>query len=87
MNPLSSGASLDSLLNSILGLVVQIGTVVVILMLVYVGFLFATAGGDSSQISKAREALTWTIVGALVLLGAQAIASGIQATVSALSGG
>jgi hypothetical protein len=87
LNPLSAGTSLPVLLQDILGFVVKIGAVAVVLMLVYVGFLFATAGGNESQISKAREALLWTIVGALILLGAQAIASGIQATAQALSTG
>jgi hypothetical protein len=87
LNPLSAGTNLPTLLQDILGFVVKIGAVVVVLMLVYVGFLFATAGGNEGQISKAREALLWTIVGALILLGAQAIASGIQATAQALSSG
>ncbi|MGH7175209.1 MAG: TrbC/VirB2 family protein [Minisyncoccia bacterium] len=87
LNPLSAGTSLSTLLQDILGFVIKIGAVVVVLMLVYVGFLFATAGGNESQITKAREALLWTVVGALILLGAQAIASGIQATANALSTG
>ncbi len=65
----------------------QIGTVIIILMLVYVGFLFVTAQGNDSKISEARTALLWTVVGALILLGAQAISLGIQSTVQALSTG
>lgn len=87
LNPLSSGTSLQSLLQAILAFVVKIGTVVVVLMLVYVGYLFATAQGEPAEISKAKDALMWTIIGALILLGAQAIASGIQATANALSTG
>jgi heme/copper-type cytochrome/quinol oxidase subunit 2 len=66
---------------------VRIGTIVVILMLVYVGFLFVVARGSDTKLSEARQALLWTIVGALILLGAQAISLGIQATVTALSPG
>lgn len=86
-NPLQGGASLESFLNSILAFVVRIGTIVVILMLVYVGFLFVAARGEPEKISAARTALLWTIVGALILLGAQAISLGIQATVNAISAG
>ena len=64
----------------------QIGTIVIVLMLVYVGFLFVTARGEPGKITTARTALLWTVVGALVLLGAQAISLGIQSTVQALSG-
>lgn len=87
INPLGTGATLSSFLTSILDLVIQIGSVVVILMLVYVGFLFVVARGEPAAITKARQALLWTVVGALILLGAQAIAKGIEATVQALSVG
>lgn len=92
MNPLgnnvcsSNGTCLMNFLNSILKLVIQIGAVVVVLMLVYVGFLFVVAQGNESKLTTAKNALLWTVIGALVLLGAQAIASGIQATIQALGG-
>ncbi len=84
-NPLGSGATLPGLLASILAFVVRIGAIVVVFMLVYVGFLFVTARGKEADITQARQALLWTVVGALILLGAQAIAIAIQATVQALS--
>jgi|CXWL01.1.fsa_nt_gi heme/copper-type cytochrome/quinol oxidase subunit 2 len=86
INPLKSGTSLETFLGNILAFVVRIGTIVVILMLVYVGFLFVTARGEPGKITTAREALLWTVIGALVLLGAQAISMGILATVQALGG-
>jgi hypothetical protein len=88
VNPLGDGMTLNSFLLSILKIVTEtIGPVVVILMLVYVGFLFVAAQGNSTKISAAREMLLWTVVGALILLGAVAIAKGIEATVQALSTG
>lgn len=72
-------------LGKILDLVIKIGTVVVVLMLVYVGFLFVTAQGVPASITAARSALLWTVVGALILLGAKAIQVGITATVKALA--
>ncbi len=56
-------------------------------MLVFVGYEFVAAQGAPEKIKEARGMLLWTVVGALVLLGAQAIAMGIQATVTALTGG
>ncbi|MDE1919742.1 MAG: hypothetical protein KGH56_03560 [Patescibacteria group bacterium] len=94
INPLNSGNCtpgssncLMNFLNSILALVIRIGTVVVVLMLVFVGYKFVVAQGEPGKISEAREMLLWTVVGALVLLGAQAISYGIRATVAALSVG
>lgn len=56
-------------------------------MLVYVGYLFVVARGNPGEIEAARKALLWTLIGALILLGAKAIAIGIQQTVQALSVG
>ena len=82
-----NGNCLESFLNNILAFVIRIGTIVVILMLVYVGYLFVIAQGEPAKITEARKALLWTVVGALILLGAQAIAIAIKATVKALSVG
>ena len=86
INPLKSGTSLESFLGNILQFVVRIGTIAVILMLIFVGFKFVMARGAPAEIEKAKGMLLWTIIGALVLLGAQAISMGILATVQALGG-
>lgn len=86
-NPLQGGSSLESFLLNILDFVINIGSIVVVLMLVYVGFKFVTAQGEPGKISEAREMLLWTVIGALVLLGSKAIALGVEATVKALSSG
>lgn len=93
INPLNSGnctpngTCLMEFLNKILDFVVQIGAIAVILMLVYVGYLFVIAQGEPGKISEARNALLWTVIGALILLGAKAISVGIQSTVQAISAG
>lgn len=86
INPLQSGTSLESFLGSILDFIIRIGQVVVILMMVYVGFKFVTAQGNETKISEAKNMLLWTVIGALVLLGAKAIQIGITATVQSLGG-
>lgn len=87
LNPLGANGTLPGLLMSILAFVVRIGTFVVIFMLVYVGYLFVAARGAPAKIAEAKSALLWTVVGALILLGAQAIAAGIQATVQSIGSG
>lgn len=86
INPLKSGTSLSGFLDNILNFVIEIGTIVIILMIVYVGFMFVTAQGSDSKLTTARQALLWTVIGALILLGAKAIALGIESTVKALGG-
>ena len=88
MNPLGTGTTINSFLLSILNIITNtIGPVIVILMLVYVGFKFVAAQGNESKLTEAKQMLLWTVIGALVLLGAKVIAMGIQATVQALSTG
>lgn len=83
VNPLRAG-SIPELLAIVLQGLVQIGSIILVLMLVWVGFQFVVAQGNEEKIRSAREGLMWTVIGGLVLLGAQAIATLIQATVNAL---
>ena len=85
-NPLGT-TDLEGLVLKILAFIIRIGAIVIIFMLVYVGFLFVTERGEPAKLTVARQALLWTVVGALILLGSQAIALAIQATVGAISAG
>jgi hypothetical protein len=85
-NPLKNINSLGELVNAILAAVVKIGGIVLVLALVYVGFLFVAAQGNEEKIRNARSALMWTVIGGLILLGATAISAVITATVGGLTG-
>ena len=50
-------------------------------MLVYSGFLFVSAQGNPEKLATARKAIMWTIIGAVVVLGASVLASAIEGTV------
>lgn len=82
-NPLNAG-SIPELIGVVLRAVVQLGSIVLILALVWVGFLFVAAQGAEEKIREARNALVWTVIGGLILLGATAISAAIQATAQAL---
>lgn len=83
-NPLNDIDSLPEFLNAILGGIVQIGTIILIMMLVYVGFLFVAARGNAEKIQGAKSALVWTVIGGLILLGATSIQLVIEGTVNSL---
>lgn len=83
-NPLQNIDSLPELIDAILHAVVQIGAILLTVMLVWVGFLFVVAQGNPEKLSTARSALIWTVIGGLILLGAEAISQVIQATVKGL---
>lgn len=83
INPLKV-CSIPEFLALVLQGVVQIGSMILVLALIWVGFLFVAAQGNEEKIKNARSALVWTVVGGLLLLGAQGIALVIHATVSSL---
>lgn len=84
-NPLKF-CSLEQLLVGLLQLVIQIGSLIIIIMVIYTGFLFVMARGNPSKIEEARTALLWTLIGGVILLGAQGITLAIQETVTSITG-
>ncbi|MEK7063511.1 MAG: hypothetical protein AAB955_02350 [Patescibacteria group bacterium] len=82
-NPLQT-ASLSQFLTMLLRLVAEIASPIIVLMIVYIGFLFITAQGNPDKLKKAREYFLWAMIGALLVLGAYALSLAIEGTVSQL---
>ena len=72
---------IPSFLLLLVDLVFLIATPIIVVFIIYAGFLFVTAGGNEAQVTKAKTVILWTLIGAAVLLGAKVIAAAIQATV------
>jgi len=87
-NPFSKvgqNGNLGDLLYAVLdNAVIPVGGIVVVLMIIYSGFLFVTARGNEEQLKVAKRSFTYAAIGAAILLGAKAIALAIQSTVNAL---
>src|ERR1035437_3161051 len=86
-NPIGTAgapASLPAFIQTILTGFLKIGIPIVALAVIYCGFLFVFARGNPEKLTKAKDSLLWTLVGAGVLLGAWAIAQMISATVTGL---
>ncbi len=81
VNPLGEGTTLECLLLDIIDLFIQLGSMVIVVMIIYIGFLFVAAQGNPEKLSGAKMMLLWTLIGGLILLGSKGIAIGIQATV------
>ncbi len=82
-NPIKSGSVAEVMLG-FFKILVQLGAVAVTLAIVYAGFLFVVAKGNPEQLNKAKTTLFWTIIGSMVLLGAQVIAQVIENTIKQL---
>lgn len=82
-NPISTD-TINEFIKILLEGVLKIGMPIVALAIIYCGFLFVSATGNSEKIKKAKDALMYTLIGAAILLGAWAIAKLISETVLAL---
>ncbi len=76
--------TLQEFIRVLLTGVIRIGLPIVVLAIIYCGFLFVKARGKPEEISKAKDALLYTLIGAAILLGSWAIAEMIRDTVLAL---
>jgi hypothetical protein len=56
------------------------------IMIIYSGLLFVTGRGNPEKIKQAKQTLTYTVIGAAIVLGAFVISAAIQGTVSQLLG-
>jgi hypothetical protein len=81
-NPLSGTNTLDGFLGKILDAVVLLLTPVVVIMMLYSGFLFVVARGNSEKLGEAKKALMYTLIGAAIVLGAKGFSTVIQNTIS-----
>lgn len=79
--------SLEELLVGILNIFIVLATPIIVLFIIYAGFLYVTAQGNAQQVQQATRALTYAIIGAVLILGAVAISEVIQATVSSFTAG
>ena len=84
LNPLGSINTIPDLIKRILGIVMQVGIPLIALMIMYAGFLYVTARGDPNKLTKAREALVYTLIGAAIILGAFVISNAITGTITEL---
>lgn len=86
-NPLDSKNITDvpTFIRALLLGLLQIGIPIVALAIIYCGFLFVAARGNDEKLTKAKDALLYTIIGAAILLGSWAIAELISSTVTGLT--
>lgn len=84
-NPLGYN-TIDSFLRAVLNAVVTIAFPIIVLFLVYAGFLFVSAQGDQEKLKTAKKIFLWTIVGALLILGAEALSIAIEGTIEEIKG-
>jgi len=58
-----------------------------VIMIIYSGLLFVTAGGNEEKIKKAKRNLSWTLLGVVIILSANVLITYIQSLLSGQGGG
>lgn len=83
-NPLKSSGieTIPGFIEAALNMVMIVGVPLVALAIIYSGFLFVSAQGNSEKISEAKTTLKYTLIGAALLLGSWVIAQAIQGTIN-----
>ena len=61
---------LEAIVANILNIIIGLAGVVLLLMLIGGGFGYITSGGDKEKAAKAKNTLTYAILGLVVILGA-----------------
>ncbi len=85
-SPLNAAfSSLPGFIEGTLKALVMIALPILTLFIVYSGFLFISAQGNSSKLEEAKKNFAYVIIGAILILGAWVIATLIGGTVSQLT--
>ena len=80
-NPLKNVSSIEGLLVAILNIVEILMIPVIVFFIILAGFKYVTARGNSTKVEEATRALTYAIIGGVLILAAGAISDIIQSTV------
>lgn len=82
-NPLGN-VTLTQFFLKILDIILIFAVPLIIFFIILAGFKYVMARGNENQISEATKALTWALIGGVIILGARTLLTIIQNTVNAL---
>ncbi|MDE2213376.1 MAG: hypothetical protein KGJ34_02490 [Patescibacteria group bacterium] len=83
-NPLGDNTSFCGLIIKLLNAAMVIGAPIAVLLVVYAGFKFVAARGNTEALASARSNLIYTLIGIAIFFGASLIASVIIGTLQGL---
>lgn len=67
--------SLPELIGNIIAVLLSVLGIVFVVLVVYAGFLYLTAAGDTEKVKKAKTLLTQSVLGLVIIVAAYAIAA------------
>ena len=82
-NPIKATSFLG-LIETLLAVVWKLGIPVIVLAIIYTGWLFVVAQGNPKKLDEAKKTLYWVIIGATLILGSYILAKAIAGTIQQL---
>ena len=79
-------SSIPGFIEAALKALVMIALPILTLFIVYSGFKFISAQGNSSKLEEAKKNFLYVIIGALLILGAWVVATLVGGTINQLTG-
>ena len=86
-NPLTGGIdTIPQFIEAVINIVLIVGVPILVLAVIYAGFLYVKAQGNPGELEVAHRTLLYTGIGGALLLGAFVIANAINSTVKEIGG-
>jgi hypothetical protein len=82
-NPLKAQDIIQFLVQ-IIDILLTFALPIIVLFIMYGGFILVTAKGNPGDLEKGRNAILWSVIGGVIVLAAKLIINVIQGTVTAL---
>lgn len=67
--------TLPELIGNIIKVLLSVLGIIFVVLVVYAGFLYLTAGGEPEKVKKAKTLLSQSIIGLIIIVAAYAIAA------------
>jgi hypothetical protein len=83
-NPLKFD-SIQDFIIAVLNVIIVLATPIVVIFIILAGFKYVTARGNATDVQEATRALTYAIIGGVLIIGAVAIAEIIKNLVTSFS--
>ncbi len=71
-------SSIEEFILAVLNVFITVAIPIIVIMIIYSGFLYVTANGNESQVTKANTSMTYTVLGGILVIGAVALAGVIK---------
>lgn len=75
--------SVSELIAIFVDWIINLGIIALTLYFIYTGFQFVAARGNPEQIETAKKSFMWTVIGALLLIGAKVLVEVLKNTLGA----